>query len=108
MITQTISVIALEYSFLSFRNQQIEYSTYSSGVASFTINFDETTTLSDIYERIEKIKDIVPYDLKQSYITVPNECETRTYIFGQYQSVLYGNEIKSKNDIIIPHNEELG
>jgi hypothetical protein len=57
---------------------------------------------------VEKIKDIVPYDLKQSYITVPNECETRTYIFGQYQSVLYGNEIKSKNDIIIPHNEELG
>lgn len=105
MITQTISVIALEYSFLSFRNQQIEYSTYSSGVASFTISFDETTTLSDILDRTEKIKEIVPSELKQSYITVPNEYETRSYIFGQYQSVLYGDEIKSKNDIIIPHSE---
>lgn len=105
MITQTISVIALEYSFLSFRNQQIEYSTYSSGVASFTVFFDETTTFSDISKRTEEIKDTVPTELKQSYITVPNECETRTYIFGQYQSVLYGNEIKSKNDIIIPHSE---
>ena len=105
MITQTISVIALEYSFLSFRNQQIEYSTYSSGVASFTVFFDETTTFSDISKRTEEIKDTVPTELKQSYITVPNECETRAYIFGQYQSILYGDDIKSKSDIIIPHND---
>ncbi len=105
MITQTISVIALEYSFLNFRNQQIEYSTYSSGVASFTVFFDETTTFSDISKRTEEIKDIVPTELKQCYITVPDDCETRTYIFGQYQTVLYGDDIKSKNDIIIPHSE---
>lgn len=105
MITQTISVIALEYSFLSFRNQQIEYSTYSSGVASFTVNFKEGTTFSDISERIETIKNIVPSEMKQSYITVPNKCETRAYVFGQYQSVLYGNDIKSQDDIVIAHNE---
>ena len=105
MITQTISVIALEYSFLSFRNQQIEYSTYSSGVASFTVNFKEGTMFSDVSERIETIKNIVPSEMKQSYITVPNKCETRAYVFGQYQSVLYGNDIKSQDDIVIAHNE---
>ncbi len=105
MITQTIAVIALEYSFLSFRNQQIEYSTYSSGVASFTVNFKEGTTFSDVSERIETIKNIVPSEMKQSYITVPNKCETRAYVFGQYQSVLYGNDIKSQDDIVIAHNE---
>ena len=105
MITQTISVIALEYSFLSFRNQQIEYSTYSSGVASFTVNFKEGTTFSDISERIETIKNVVPSEMKQSYITVPNKCETRAYVFGQYQSILYGNDIKSQEDIIISHND---
>lgn len=105
MITQTISVIALEYSFLSFRNQQIEYSTYSSGVASFTVNFEEGTTFLEVSDRIDAIKNIVPSEMKQSYITVPNKCETRAYVFGQYQSVLYGNDIKSQDDIVIAHNE---
>ena len=105
IITQTISVIAFEYSFLSFRNQQIEYSTYSSGVASFTVFFNENATFSDVSKRIKDIKDIVPLELKQCYVTVPNECETRVYMFGQYQSILYGDDIKTKNDIIISHND---
>lgn len=59
----------------------------------------------DISDRIADIENIVQTELKQCYITVPNDCETRAYIFGQYQDILYGDDIKSNGDIVISHNE---
>ncbi len=104
IITQTISVMALEYSVLSFRNQEIERSVYSNGVASFTINFQEGTVLNDILEIIQNIEGIVPSELKQCYILTNDTNETRAYVFGQFQSILYGNDLKKDNDVIIAHN----
>lgn len=104
IITQTISVMALEYSVLSFRNQEIERSVYSNGVASFTINFKEGTVLNDILEIIQNIEGIVPSELKQCYIQTNDINETRAYVFGQFQSILYGNDLKKDNDVIIAHN----
>lgn len=104
IITQTISVMALEYSVLSFRNQEIERSVYSNGVASFTINFKEGTVLNDILEIIQNIEGIVPFELKQCYIQTNDINETRAYVFGQFQSILYGNDLKKDNDVIIAHN----
>lgn len=104
IITQTISVMALEYSVLSFRNQEIERSVYSNGVASFTINFKEGTVLNDILEIIQNIEGIVPSELKQCYIKTNDTNETRAYVFGQFQSILYGNDLKKDNDVIIAHN----
>ena len=104
IITQTISVMALEYSVLSFRNQEIERSVYSNGVASFTVNFKEGTVLNNILEIIQNIEGIVSSELKQCYILTNDINETRAYVFGQFQSILYGNDLKKDNDVIIAHN----
>lgn len=104
IITQTISVMALEYSVLSFRNQEIERSVYSNGVASFTVSFKEGTVLNDIFDSIQNIENIVPFELKQCYIKTNDINETRAYVFGQFQSILYGNDLKKDNDVIIAHN----
>ncbi len=104
IITQTISVIAVQYSFFNYREQKIEYDTYSRGMASFKVIFNEGTAYKDIKDTVAHIQNTVSVPLKQCYIVLTDEYEARAYIFGQFQAVLYGESFENNTEVVIGHS----
>lgn len=104
ILIQIISVFAVEYSFLSYRKQQIERSVYSDGVATFSIIYQNGVAFGKVKNKLQALTESTPVNIKFCYIDCMDNEQLRAYAFGRDVKILYGNNFSDNNQTIISHD----
>lgn len=106
ILLQIFAVVSTQYAFLDIIKKENDRIIYVEEATLFIVDFNESTSITDINSKIDKI--VSDYSKKLTAISIDSTTDNlRAYFFGQNKVVNYGSSNFDVNDIIVSTNQEI-